>query len=75
MAEPGFWFLQTRHTIRDVEVVEVWFRDTFVATICPAEPADPPMLTVTSKYIDPDGIAVEKTPPPTVVIRFDMTKG
>jgi hypothetical protein len=67
-------FRLSKHFIRDVNVVEVWYNNQFIATICPPPPYDNrAAITVISKHIDAAGVVVDNTDPvepPVVMIPF-----
>jgi len=62
-------FRVTRHHLREIDVVEVWHGDNFIATICPPPPGDNrAALTVISKHIKPGEVIIDDTKEPTVVM-------
>ncbi len=72
----GIHFKIRDHTTRDVQVIEVWYNDKFVATICPPPRGlkDMAALTIVSKHLrnDPNGIFIEvQKEPPVLFVRFD----
>jgi hypothetical protein len=56
---------------RGVPIVEVWWGDLFIATICPPAPGtDLAAFTVVSKYLGE--VVRDDDAPPAVVIGFDL---
>ena len=66
-------FKVSRHIFRDIEVVEIWWKDRFIATVVP-----PPdgyggaAVTIVSKHIQTDKVVIDDTKDPRVVmVTFD----
>jgi len=67
----------TRHLVRDVDVVEVWFGDKFLATIVPPPPemGETAGVTIVSFYLDArKAFADLGKKPPAMFIPFDLEK-
>ena len=64
----------TRHLVRDVDVVEVWFGDIFIATIAPAPPGAVG-VSIFSKYLNPlQAFADLGKTPPAMFVPFDLDR-
>lgn len=69
-------FRTVTSTTRDVPIIEVWYGNTFVATICPSPPGIPGVaFSVVSKYLDPDGLVLDRDEPPALAVTFDLERG
>jgi hypothetical protein len=63
----GIWFRVTKHPTRDIELVEVWHNNLFIATISPPPPdqRELPVFSIVSNYLDTEGVVIDIDDPPT----------
>lgn len=71
MAEGGIRFVTRRHHSRDVDVIEVWFDDRFLATIVPSPESSTATLGIISEQFNrPPAVVYDEEEPTIVEVRF-----
>lgn len=68
---PIVTFRKSYAPLRGVDIIEIWWGDSFIATIAPG-PSSIASFTVVSKYLDLDHLVLDTNEPPALGVTFDL---